>query len=133
MFVPETSFAQAKEYENRYIILYVPAVYQKNHTAFISQPLYYTTVDKCRNDYDFVAKAKRAFSDYLKVNYSDEFPYGTQNFLEIKYEEHSSSEYLKTKQQTETRLNALKAKIVGTSNNTGKDKFIQTNFSYGCD
>lgn len=133
LFSSRNSSAQSKDHENRYIIIYVPATYQKNNTAYISQPLYYTTYDKCRNHYDFTANAKRAFSNYLKVNHNEVFPNGTQNFMEVSYQEHSTSKYLKTKQQADSRLDALKAEIIGQNNSSGQNKFINTNFNYGCD
>ena len=123
-----TAKAQDKEYENRYFYLYVPGTYQDNKTAYISDAIYYTTYNQCGVDYDFVAKARAAFSAYLKVNYNAVFPSGTQNFILVKYKEHSTSTYLKSRQDANVRLNELKDEIIDENY-----KVNQTNFSYSCD
>lgn len=132
LLAPKSSFAQGKDYENRYIILYVPAQHQENKTAYISNPIYYSTIDKCGKDREFIYEAKVAFITYLNLHHKDIFPYkGIHNITEISYEKDSSIRLLKTKQQTENRLNLLKSDIA--SEKRILNKFIQTNFSYGCE
>jgi hypothetical protein len=117
-------------YENRYFFAYVPAVYQENKTAYFSDLIYFTNPYDCGQDYDFEAKVRKAFSNYLSANYNDIFPYGTQNVWIAAYKENSTSTYLKSTQEAYDRMNALKSKILSDSE---QNEVILTNFSYSCE
>ena len=122
-------------YENRYFIVYVPATFQENYTAYVSDLIYYSNYNECGRDYDFEGDVKDAFSNYLSANYNDIFPYGTQDIMVVKYIEHSTSTYLKSTQQGYDRINALKAEILDYNRGYSgiKHAVILTNFSYSCE
>lgn len=128
LFSGNLAKAQGRADENTYYIFYVPAVYTKNNTAYISEPCYYTNYNKCRNGYDFTSEARRLFSTYLKANYNDIFPNGTQNMITIQFKQHSTTVYLKSKKDAYDRITALKAEILSKNS-----KIILTNFMHNCD
>lgn len=76
--ISSKSYAQTKQYENRYFYLYVPG--------------------------------------------------GTQHFITVEYKQHSTSTYLKTRQDASVRLDALEAEI-----SDDNYKINHTNFSFSCD
>ena len=128
MFVPKTSFAQAKDFENRYFYLYVSGTFTDNNTTYISDAIYYTTYEACAEGYQFQKKAKEAFSNYLKVNYNDVFRYGAGNNIQVvEYKQFSTSNFLKTRQEAYDRLTAFKAEQLDNNYKT-----LQTNFVYSC-
>lgn len=127
-------YTQDKIYENRYLFLYVPAVYH-DHIAFFSDPIFYSNYSECGADYTLKDKAEKAYSNYLSTNYPYYFPNGTQNIRVCEYVEFSTSQYLKTKEEAYDRMNALKEEIL--SNDHGysglKDEVYFTNFTYSCE
>jgi hypothetical protein len=117
-------------YENRYFFAYIPAINQENKTAYFSDLIYYTNQYDCGQDYDFEAKVRKAFSNYLSAHYNDIFPYGTQNVWIEAYKENSTSTFLKSTQEAYDRMNTLKSEILGYSE---QHEVILTSFSYSCE
>lgn len=128
------SFASFKTSETElsndgyYAFIVVDGVY-KNHTGYVSRILSYPGYDSCRRgSVSFFADARNAFSNYLKANHNDAFPYGeNNNFSVISMKKHSTNDLLKTYAEAELRLTEWIA------DQKQKQYSVQTtNFSFSC-
>lgn len=120
------SYAQAKDYENRYFYLYVSGKFQGDKTTYISEAIYYSNYKECGDIFKFQAKTKYEFSNYLTSKYNSIFPKGS-NYIMIGEYIDKTSKYLKTKEDVSNRINILKKDESNDNFNS-----LQTSFSYKC-
>jgi|GEM_PF-3579170 hypothetical protein len=120
------SYAQAKDYENRYFYLYVSGKFQENKTAYISDAIFYSNYKECGDIFKFQANAKYEFSNYLTSKYNSIFPKGSYYIMIGEYIEKTSN-YLKTKEDVSNRINVLKKSELNDNFNS-----VQTSFVYKC-
>lgn len=129
--LPFLSFHKTKPADDGYYAFIVVDGVWKNKVGYASRIVYYPGYANC-NKYkntEFFAEAKRSFSNHLKANYEDVFPYGeNNNFQIIDMKQYSTSELLSSRAQAEERMNAW----IAEQKEKGY-KVVTTNFGFSCE
>ena len=113
-----------------YAFIALDGVYKDNKTAYASQIIFYPGYVTCNKteDYDYFNKAKRRFNEHLKAYYTDIFPNGEYNNLQlIQHKTYSTNDRLATRAQAEQRM----GEWVASQKEQGYNVVI-TKFGYDC-
>jgi hypothetical protein len=128
--LPILSFTSKPAADDSYYAFIVVDGVWKDGRGYTSKVIHFPGYTNCNRyrDIDFFAEAKRAFSNHLKANYNNAFPYGeNNNFQVISFKLHSTSSVLETYEQAQQRL----AEWVASQKEEGK-QVSYTTFSFSC-
>ena len=112
-----------------YFFLSIDRKYTKSGKGYVSKLIYYPGYIECNNlsDVYFQMKAKGAFNEYLKSNFSNEFssPYDINSAIKIIATKRNSFDRLKT-------ISLAEERVTQWSLDEQNGNFVKTNCSITC-